>query len=585
MLNVKAMYLLGWIGLLAVLVFIIPISTEAAGTTVKGTHGGKTYQLYLPDKFSEDESYPLMVMLHGCTQDATQFAAGTKMNALADKERFIVLYPEQNSGANMNKCWNWFETAHQSRGSGEPAAIAGMVQKIESDYVISDNQVYVAGLSAGGGMSVIMGATYPDLFDGIGVGAGLEYKAAITMVEAFTAMSSGGPDPVNQGKLAYQAMGSRAQTLPVIAVHGTSDYTVNPINSDQIIKQWATTNNYVETGSSTGWIDDTPDHTENLQVPGGRAYTVYDYHNTEGKLWMQKVIVQGMGHAWSGGSTAGSYTDPQGPDASQMMWDFFQEVGDRPDIVTTTANPKGGTYQDSVVVELQADREATTYYTLDGTGPTTDSTVYTEPITIDKDTTLKFFSQDTSGIAENIKVEEYKITDIVPGDETVISSIASEDGFVGRYAVDGKGNGTVKAGDKGMYNIDTYRGILSFDTSNLTEPIHHAKIRLYKKASQGVVNSLQVDVKKGVFGSSSAIEQTDFASTPSASNIATSKNFGGEYIEILLPESSYIHINQSGKTQFRLQAATTAGFNANSIEFYGGEEESKAPQLIINSQN
>ena len=135
------------------------------------------------------------------------------MNTLADEKNFLVLYPEQTSSGNSNKCWNWFETAHQSRGSGEPFIIAGMVTTVKNNYSIQDERVYVAGLSAGAAMSVIMGATYPDFFSGIGVGAGLEYKAATSMSGAFTAMSSGGPNPTQQGIAAYGAMGSRAKML------------------------------------------------------------------------------------------------------------------------------------------------------------------------------------------------------------------------------------------------------------------------------------------------------------------------------------------------------------------------------------
>ena len=347
-------------------------------------------------------------MLHGCTQDATQFSTGTKMNALSEEKGFLVLYPEQNSSANSNKCWNWFETGHQSRGSGEPSVIAGMVQSIKTNYSIQNDQVYVAGLSAGAAMSVIMGATYPDVFSGIGVGAGLEYKAATSMIEAFTAMSSGGPNPIQKGRDAFKAMGSRAKPLKVIVFHGTSDYTVNKINGDQVISQWAVTNSLAATGTE-GWLDDQADNTQNLQVPSGKSYTVYDYKAQDEKVWMKKVNVLNMGHAWSGGSSQGSYTDPQGPDASRMMWEFFQSVKPPEDIPVTTATPGGGTYNDSVSVELISNKPGTTYYTTDGSEPTINSTIYSQPLTITENTTLKFFSRDNNDNTESVKTETYVI--------------------------------------------------------------------------------------------------------------------------------------------------------------------------------
>lgn len=562
----------------------LPSITKASGGFISGSYGGKTYKLYVPSQYDSSKSYPLYVMLHGCTQDATQFSTGTKMNALSEEKGFLALYPEQNSSSNSNKCWNWFETGHQSRGSGEPSVIAGMVQSIKTNYSIQNDQVYVAGLSAGAAMSVIMGATYPDVFSGIGVGAGLEYKAATSMTEAFTAMSSGGPNPTQRGRDAYNAMGSRAKPLKVIVFHGTSDYTVNKVNGDQVISQWAVTNSLAATGTE-GWLDDQAETTQNLQVPSGKSYTVNDYKAQDEKVWMKKVNILNMGHAWSGGSSQGSYTDPQGPDASRMMWEFFQSEVEPPAVIpVTTATPSGGTYNDSVSVELISNKTGTTYYTTDGTEPTINSSIYSQPLIITENTTLKFFSRDNDGNTESVKTVTYFIkTEDTPGDETTVLSIGNEDGYVGKYIADGKSSATIKVGDKGMYNTDTYRGILSFDTSTITEPIETAKIRLYPKAKQGTISLLQLDIKAGVFGSSSTIEQADYANSATQSNISSFSPDEGEYMDIDLPVNSLSHINLDGTTQFRLKANTTAGFNSNFIEFYGGETVDYAPTLIINS--
>ncbi|WP_234402400.1 extracellular catalytic domain type 1 short-chain-length polyhydroxyalkanoate depolymerase [Oceanobacillus damuensis] len=591
MLKAKRAWFIGLCLLLVCSMIVWPTTTNAAGEVISGSYGGKSYNLYIPSQYDQSQTYPLYVMLHGCTQDAGQFAAGTKMNELAEEKGFLVLYPEQNSSSNSSKCWNWFETSHQSRGSGEPAVIAGMVQSLDSTYSINNDQVFVAGLSAGAAMSVILGATYPDIFSGIGVGAGLEYKAATSVSEAYTAMSSGGPDPEQQGRVAYQAMGSQADVLPVIVFHGTSDYTVNSINGHQVISQWAVTNDLAATGSVDGWIDDEPDHTENYQVPSGKSYTESDYTGQDDQVWMKKILIQDMGHAWSGGSSQGSYTDPGGPDASLMMWNFFQTFSsgeeDRdpdPDVPVTIANPSGGTYYDSVRVELITDEPATTYYTTDGTDPDTDSAVYEESINITENTILKFFSQNSEGSMEAVRQEEYIIRTDQSSEETILTSNGNEDGYAGRFTADGKSNETIKVGDKGMYNEDTYRGILSFDTSTLTEPLQYAKLRLYTKSTQGIVSSLQLDIKQGVFGSSSMIEQVDYSDMATKSNIVSFNPAEGEYIDVEIPASSFSHINQNGITQFRLKAETPGMFDSNFIEFYGGETVSYAPKLIIGQQ-
>ncbi|WP_341357591.1 PHB depolymerase family esterase [Rossellomorea sp. y25] len=568
-----------------------PSSSFAAGQFLNGSYGGKPYKLYVPEQYDGSKSYPLYVMLHGCTQDASQFATGTKMNALADEKGFLVLYPEQTSSSNSNKCWNWFETAHQSRGSGEPAIIAGIVNTIKDGYSIKDEHVYVAGLSAGAAMSVIMGATYPDLFSGIGVGAGLEYKAATSTTAAFSAMSGGGPDPVRQGRTAYQAMGSRAAVVPVIVFHGTSDYTVYPVNGEQVITQWSVTNDLAQDASEDGWMDDQPERTVNGTVSGGRNYSVNEYEGGDGKVWMKKVNVQNMGHAWSGGSSQGSYTDPQGPDASRMMWEFFhsfsEENSENDEVAPiTSASPKGGTYSQPIQVELLTNEEADTYYTTDGSVPSSQSTLYTGAIDILEDTTLKFFSQDSSGNVETIKQEEYVIDDSAPSEHVTLSSLSGEDGFAGRFTADGIGTGDIKVGDKGMYNTDTYRGLLSFDTTVLGDlPIDTAKVRLYTKSFTGTISSISMDIKSGTFGTA-AIEQSDYSASASLSNLVSFQPPAvSSYIDVELPASALSQLNRNGRTQFKLKATTAAGFNANSIEFYGGGNGDLSPVLLINGPN
>ncbi|MDP5275627.1 extracellular catalytic domain type 1 short-chain-length polyhydroxyalkanoate depolymerase [Chengkuizengella axinellae] len=652
---------------------LLPQTSYAEGSFISGSHGGKSYKLYIPDGYDASNTYPLMVMIHGCTQDADILAEDTQMNALADEQGFLVLYPEQDAGSNSNKCWNWFEPSHQSRGSGEPAVIAGMVNMVQDNYSINSEKIYAAGISAGAAMTVIMGATYPDLFAGIGVSAGLEYKAATNVFSGLSAMTNGGPDPEQQGEVAYNEMGSAAQTVKVMVFHGTSDTSVYPINADQIISQWATTNDLAHNGQKDGWIDDTADETINGQVPGGRSYTVTKYHNLDGVSLMEKYIVDGMAHAWSGGSPNGSANvDPDGPDSSRIMWEFFNGMDDpapdtEPPITVassdsgtynssiqvelttneeattyytidgsepstgslvytdpitisetttlkyfsvdlagntentqeksytidpnntdteppiTTANPSGGTYTSSIQVELTINEEATTYYTLDGSEPTSGSTVYTEPIPISVNTTLKFFSEDVAGNVESVNEEVYVI-DEVPSSSLVFDAKTNEIGYAGKVLTDGTGS-NIKVGTRGGLSLDSYRGILSFDTSSLSsgDDIESVTLRLYRKSLTGDISSLSLDIREGTLGYFASLELVDYSSLPDSYNIASfsAPSEDTEFVDITIPSSQFHNINKIGRTQLRIKASTNATFDPNIIEFYGSEVDDYIPQLFI----
>src|SRR2546428_449627 len=151
--------------------------------TYNGPRSSHLYSVYTPTKYQVGSAVPLVVMLHGCTQTARDFAAGTQMNQLAEEYGFVVVYPQQTRTYNQNLCWNWFAPANQYRGSGEPAILAGIVQTMKQEqtsWSIDPRRVYVAGHSAGAAMAVILGATYPDLFAAIGVHSGLQYRPGRT---------------------------------------------------------------------------------------------------------------------------------------------------------------------------------------------------------------------------------------------------------------------------------------------------------------------------------------------------------------------------------------------------------------------
>lgn len=314
-----------WVAVLTIALLgvgLVPHKTEAAGSFLSKTApDGRAYKLYVPSSYN-GQAMPLVVMLHGCTQTADTFAAGTEMNQYAEQYGFLVAYPEQPYTAHFTKCWQWYDVNHQKRGKGEPASIVGVVNHVKSQYAVNSKKVYVSGLSAGAAMSVILGATYPDVFAAVGVHSGLEYGAASSMIGGNLAMFNGGPNPDVQGVKAYEEM-IQKRIVPVIIFHGTADYVVWPINADQVTQQWAQTNDLADDGIDNNSIDATADETVNGRADGGRTYTHYKYHDKNGNVIMEKVMVNGMGHAWSGGSYAGTYTDPTGPKASEMMWNFF----------------------------------------------------------------------------------------------------------------------------------------------------------------------------------------------------------------------------------------------------------------------
>jgi len=237
-------------------------------------------------------------MLHGCTQSAEDFAAGTRMNERAAAEGFLVLYPEQLSSANAQRCWNWFSPNDRERDRGEAGIIADMTREVMAEFGTDPHRVFAAGLSAGGAQAAILGAIYPDLFTAIGVHSGLACGAANDMMSAFAAMQQGRP---GQGGL----------TVPTILFHGDRDTTVNPRNADAVAAQLE------QTGA---------ERTEDGAVPGGLSYTRKIRSDTTGKPVLEQWTVHGAGHAWSGGSSDGSYTEPRGPDASREMLRFFLSI-------------------------------------------------------------------------------------------------------------------------------------------------------------------------------------------------------------------------------------------------------------------
>lgn len=253
--------------------------------TYDGPEGSRRYKLFVPAASSGDRR--LLVMLHGCTQDPEDFARGTRMNEVAGPKGFTVLYPEQPASANPLKCWNWFAASNQKRGEGEPSLLAAMIRKVVSEQKIDPSKVYIAGISAGGAMTAIMGATYPEMFAAMGIHSGIAYGMVSQANEALVAMRAPKGDAAALGNLVVRAMGERHKPMPLSIIQGKIDPSVNVVHAELLAGQWRAAN-------------------------GGRHVHV--------------TIVDELAHAWSGGSKEGTFTDEKGPDASKEFVDFFLHV-------------------------------------------------------------------------------------------------------------------------------------------------------------------------------------------------------------------------------------------------------------------
>lgn len=278
--------------------------------------GGRPYKLYVPSGY-RGQAVPLIVMLHGCTQSPDDFAAGTRMNEMAEEHTCLVVYPAQVASANASKCWNWFSRDDQQRGQGEPALIAGITREVMAEYRIDQQRVYVAGLSAGGAAAAIMGATYPDLYAAVGVHSGLACGSASDLPSAFAAMRRGGASVGSQAtwlsKKGHEQIGANQRAVPTIVFHGDQDSTVHPCNGDEVLTQFGATTAELQTTVESG------------RVPSGHSYSRTRLCDASGQAVFENWVIHGAGHAWSGGSPAGSYTDPHGPDATREILRFFRE--------------------------------------------------------------------------------------------------------------------------------------------------------------------------------------------------------------------------------------------------------------------
>ncbi|RYH03307.1 PHB depolymerase family esterase [Salipiger sp. IMCC34102] len=279
---------------------VIPDGAAFETGSYSNAAGRRDYRLYVPAK--ADAVTGVVMMLHGCTQTPEDFAAGTGMNALAEARGFVVIYPRQSRGDNAQSCWNWFQRSDQTRDRGEPAILAGLAREVAARFGIGAERTFVAGLSAGAAMAVILGETHGDSFAAVGAHSGLAYGAARDVPSAFAAMG---------GTAADRRVLPRNGIARTIVFHGSADATVHPSNGETIGRDVLTT-----AGGQTI-------QTERRGTTKGRDWRVETTTDANGTTLLEHWTIDGLGHAWSGGQPTGSYTDAAGPDASAEMIRFF----------------------------------------------------------------------------------------------------------------------------------------------------------------------------------------------------------------------------------------------------------------------
>lgn len=265
-----------------------------------GKAGARRYWLYQPPGVRRTERLPLMVMLHGCGQDAEALAASSRMSRVAARERFLVLFPEQDRLSNIQGCWNWYDT-RSGRAQGEASSIDAAIDQVCQLYPVDPGRIALAGLSAGAGMAALMASRRPARFRAVAMHSGIAPGVAHSTATALVAM---------RGRMARSTPALAGIALPpLLVIHGAADTVVAPSNGAEAARQWAARMNAKPS-------------TPRIVQRGTRyAATITDFRS-RGRIFATLCEISGLGHAWSGGAAGLAYSDPKGPDASRMIWAF-----------------------------------------------------------------------------------------------------------------------------------------------------------------------------------------------------------------------------------------------------------------------
>lgn len=286
--------------------------------TVSNPAGSRQYKLYVPGSYDPARKQMLVVLLHGCTQDAADMARGSRIARFAESEGFLALLPEQSATAHPKKCWNWYDPAHQTRGAGEPSLIVGAIEQVMREYTVDPARVHLAGISAGAAMASLVAVAYPERFASLALHSGLAWRAGTNVGEALGAMAKGPANADSLGIAAHAAMGARARAIPVLVMHGGSDAVVNAVNGPRNARQWIVTQQRTLDADNVAAAETTGEE-------NGYHVTRVLHRDATGAVMVELITVQELGHAWSGGSREGTFTDERGPDATREMLRFFRE--------------------------------------------------------------------------------------------------------------------------------------------------------------------------------------------------------------------------------------------------------------------
>ena len=292
-------------------------ASHTAGQVTYGTWGDsalpRRWRLFVPTRREAARPVPLLVLLHGCTQDADDLARGTRMDEIAERDGFAVLYPEQPAAANGLKCWNWFDAAHQRRDAGEPALLAGLIARVAAEQKVDPARIHVAGISAGGAMALVLGASYPERFASVASASGMPVGAVTSAAQAWQVMKAGATAEQSSPQAVRERMGANARAMPLLVLHGGADATVVPANGRRTAEQWA---------AAIGARADAADEITRVGK-GERPTRTATWRDESGRTLVEYVEIDELGHAWSGGAKEGTYTDATGPSASAMLAAFM----------------------------------------------------------------------------------------------------------------------------------------------------------------------------------------------------------------------------------------------------------------------
>lgn len=290
--------------------------------------GQREFLFYSPGNIQTHERRPLIVALHGCLQNAKELAGLTRLQSLAKKEKAYLLLPNQNFLNNFNRCWNWHSANHQKRDRGEPGLIAGMIDWAKNHHQIDPRRVYIFGVSAGGAMTTILMANYPDVFSAGLSASGIMYKAATNMLSGYAAAKSGSDkSPLETAQQAWKDLKDEVwfpESLPILVITGDADTSCHPKNSEQTVEQFLAFNDLFDDGKSNKSVKTEPISQTTSKVENGYDYTHLVYGKNKNQVAAEYYVIHGMGHGWSGGNSDFDYNFPLGPNATEIMWNFFK---------------------------------------------------------------------------------------------------------------------------------------------------------------------------------------------------------------------------------------------------------------------